>query len=259
MLYHVAPIPGPATREMIVTAPRTPPPRAPRRDPQRSRWIARQIARSAAGAVAHRHGVGRRDRAARRRRVLAGLIRLLAPFGINERLVRTSVFRLAQRRLAQCRGAWPAEPVPADARRQAARSTTRTGAFTPGPTTIGLVAGTWSWPTPCRPRSAPRCAANCLGRIRRARPRFPAARAERSRHGRRPASAGRGRTRAGRAGTDIPGRRADDRGGRAGLGSRRARPITASSCSASARSSTASARRAMARTTRSNALSCARC
>src|SRR5450432_1724828 len=27
---------------------------------------------------------------------LAGLIRLMAPFGINERLVRTSVFRLAQ-------------------------------------------------------------------------------------------------------------------------------------------------------------------
>ena len=28
--------------------------------------------------------------------MLAGLIRLLAPFGINERLVRTSVFRLAR-------------------------------------------------------------------------------------------------------------------------------------------------------------------
>jgi len=72
-------------------------PRAPLPDPQVRRWIARQIARVPPQAsslivtiwgdaiVPHGGAV-----------VLPGLIRLLVPFGINERLVRTSVFRLAR-------------------------------------------------------------------------------------------------------------------------------------------------------------------
>ena len=81
----------------IVTAVRTPPRRAPRPDPHVRRWIAHQIARAPprapsliitvwGDAIAPHGGAV----------VLPGLIRLLAPFGVNERLVRTSVFRLAR-------------------------------------------------------------------------------------------------------------------------------------------------------------------
>ena len=81
----------------IVPAVRTPPHRAPRPDPHVRRWIARQIARAPprapslivtvwGDAIAPHGGAV----------VLPGLIRLLAPFGVNERLVRTSVFRLAR-------------------------------------------------------------------------------------------------------------------------------------------------------------------
>lgn len=80
-----------------MSASRTRPRRAPRPDPHVGRWIARQIAGVPPRApslivtvwgdaiVPHGGAV-----------VLPGLIRLLAPFGVNERLVRTSVFRLAR-------------------------------------------------------------------------------------------------------------------------------------------------------------------
>ena len=98
ILYHVAPTRRP--KEIvtpIVTAVRTPPHRAPRPDPHVRRWIAHQIARTPprapslivtvwGDAIAPHGGAV----------VLPGLIRLLAPFGVNERLVRTSVFRLAR-------------------------------------------------------------------------------------------------------------------------------------------------------------------
>ena len=70
---------------------------APLPNPNVRRWIARQIARvplrapsliiTVWGDAIAPHGGAV---------VLPGLIRLLAPFGINERLVRTSVFRLAR-------------------------------------------------------------------------------------------------------------------------------------------------------------------
>jgi phenylacetic acid degradation operon negative regulatory protein len=80
-----------------VTASRTPPRRAALPDPHIRRWIAHQIARAPprapslivtvwGDAIAPHGGAV----------LLPGLIRLLAPFGINERLVRTSVFRLAR-------------------------------------------------------------------------------------------------------------------------------------------------------------------
>jgi phenylacetic acid degradation operon negative regulatory protein len=74
-----------------------PPHPAPRPDPQVRRWIARFLDRAPPRATSlivtvwgdalapHGGAV-----------VLQGLIRLLAPFGINERLVRTAVFRLAR-------------------------------------------------------------------------------------------------------------------------------------------------------------------
>jgi phenylacetic acid degradation operon negative regulatory protein len=74
-----------------------PPPPAPRADPHVTRWIARYLARvpprapslivTVWGDAIAPHGGAV---------VLPGLIRLLAPFGINERLVRTAVFRLAR-------------------------------------------------------------------------------------------------------------------------------------------------------------------
>src|SRR5207344_2063190 len=74
-----------------------PPLRAPAPDPHIRRWIARRIARvpprapslivTVWGDAIAPHGGAV---------VLPGLIRLLDPFGINERLVRTSVFRLAR-------------------------------------------------------------------------------------------------------------------------------------------------------------------
>jgi phenylacetic acid degradation operon negative regulatory protein len=81
----------------MMTAASAPPPRALRPDPQVRRWIARQMERDPprasslivtvwGDAIAPHGGAA----------VLPGLIRLLAPFGINERLVRTSVFRLAR-------------------------------------------------------------------------------------------------------------------------------------------------------------------
>ncbi len=70
---------------------------APAPDPQVRRWIRRQLATAPprapsliitvwGDAIAPHGGAV----------MLAGLIALLAPFGINERLVRTSVFRLAR-------------------------------------------------------------------------------------------------------------------------------------------------------------------
>jgi phenylacetic acid degradation operon negative regulatory protein len=81
----------------MMTASRTTPLRATAPDPHVRRWIARQIARAPprapslivtvwGDAIAPHGGAV----------VLPGLIRLLHPFGINERLVRTSVFRLAR-------------------------------------------------------------------------------------------------------------------------------------------------------------------
>ena len=72
-------------------------PPAPAPDPQVRRWIRRQLATTPprapsliitvwGDAIAPHGGAV----------MLAGLIALLAPFGINERLVRTSVFRLAR-------------------------------------------------------------------------------------------------------------------------------------------------------------------
>src|SRR5438445_470221 len=71
----------------------------PRPDPHVSRWIARELASSPprapsltitvwGDAIAPHGGAV----------MLPGLIRLLEPFGINERLTRTSVFRLARER-----------------------------------------------------------------------------------------------------------------------------------------------------------------
>jgi phenylacetic acid degradation operon negative regulatory protein len=81
----------------MMSAASTPLAHAPRPDPHVRRWIARQIGRDPprasslivtvwGDAIAPHGGAA----------VLPGLIRLLAPFGINERLVRTSVFRLAR-------------------------------------------------------------------------------------------------------------------------------------------------------------------
>jgi phenylacetic acid degradation operon negative regulatory protein len=80
-----------------VTTAASRPPHPSRADAQVRRWIARQIAQDPprapslivtvwGDAIAPHGGTV----------ALAGLIRLLAPFGINERLVRTSVFRLAR-------------------------------------------------------------------------------------------------------------------------------------------------------------------
>jgi phenylacetic acid degradation operon negative regulatory protein len=80
-----------------MSASRTTPLRATAPDPHIRRWIARQIAHAPprapslivtvwGDAIAPHGGAV----------VLPGLIRLLHPFGINERLVRTSVFRLAR-------------------------------------------------------------------------------------------------------------------------------------------------------------------
>ncbi len=51
--------------------------------------------------------------------MLAGLIELLAPFGINERLVRTSVFRLAREGWLAAKPVGRREPVSAHAQRRA--------------------------------------------------------------------------------------------------------------------------------------------
>ena len=48
-------------------------------------------------------------------RLAVGLIRLLAPFGINERLVRTSVYRLTREGWLDSRQDRPAQPLSADA------------------------------------------------------------------------------------------------------------------------------------------------
>ncbi len=72
-------------------------PCAPRADPQVRRWIARQVAdlppqASSLIVTVWGDAIAPHGGAV----VLPGLIRLLAPLGINERLVRTCVFRLAR-------------------------------------------------------------------------------------------------------------------------------------------------------------------
>jgi phenylacetic acid degradation operon negative regulatory protein len=78
---------------------RSPPLPASRPDPQVARWIARELAAAPprapslvitvwGDAIAPHGGAV----------MLPGLIRLLAPFGVNERLTRTSVFRLGRER-----------------------------------------------------------------------------------------------------------------------------------------------------------------
>jgi phenylacetic acid degradation operon negative regulatory protein len=78
---------------------RSPTPSSPRPDPHVARWIARELTSAPprassltitvwGDAIAPHGGAV----------MLPGLIRLLKPFGVNERLTRTSVFRLARER-----------------------------------------------------------------------------------------------------------------------------------------------------------------
>src|SRR5258706_10974919 len=78
---------------------RAPDPIRPRPDPHIERWIARELAAAPprapsltitvwGDAIAPHGGAV----------MLPGLIRLLEPFGINERLTRTSIFRLGRER-----------------------------------------------------------------------------------------------------------------------------------------------------------------
>jgi len=95
--YHIAVPDATAEPSAAMNAAASRPSRRPRQDPQVRRWIARQLAHEPPRAsslivtvwgdaiVPHGGAVA-----------LSGLIRLLGPFGINERLVRTSVFRLAR-------------------------------------------------------------------------------------------------------------------------------------------------------------------
>src|SRR4029450_11540529 len=78
---------------------RSPTPSSPRPDPHVARWIARELASAPPRAssltiTVWGDGIAPHGGAV----MLPGLIRLLEPFGVNERLTRTSVFRLARER-----------------------------------------------------------------------------------------------------------------------------------------------------------------
>ena len=92
---------------------------------------------------------------------LSGLIRLMAPFGINERLVRTSVFRLAQDGWlnSATHGRMSRYRLTAEGMRRFDDAHLRIYAR---PADDWTVDGTWCWPTPCRPRSAPHCASELV-------------------------------------------------------------------------------------------------
>ena len=81
----------------------------------------------------------------------------MAPFGINERLVRTSVFRLGARRLARGAQPRPDEPLPPDPRRRAPlRRRPPAHLRAPRPTTGRATVGAGAGRRPCRPRERAR-------------------------------------------------------------------------------------------------------
>ena len=96
---------------------RSPPLPASRPDPQVARWIARELAAAPPRASVARSITVWGDAIAPHGGavMLPGLIRLLAPFGVNERLTRTSVFRLARDGWLGGQADRTAQPLPADA------------------------------------------------------------------------------------------------------------------------------------------------
>ena len=99
-------------------SPNAAPPARP--DPHVRRWIGASSPphRPARRRSSSPSGATRSPRTAARS-CCRGLIRLLAPFGINERLARTSVFRLAREGWLAAKRVGRAQPVSADARRRA--------------------------------------------------------------------------------------------------------------------------------------------
>ena len=115
-----------------------------RPDAQIRRWIARELAAAPprapsliitvwGDAIAPHGGAV----------MLPGLIRLLAPFGINERRVRTSVFRLAREGWLEARPSDAAASIGSPATARAA-SSRRTAASTRRPTSAGTTPGSSS-------------------------------------------------------------------------------------------------------------------